>query len=87
VRYRYWVIGVVVLILFLTPLGLRRLVIQDSWIDGFDPNSEFSRATRLVNEQFHGMHLLYVTIDAGEVLRGQLPVSEWVTPNFLFPRT
>ena len=31
------------------PLGLRRLVIQDSWIDGFDPDSEFRRATRLVN--------------------------------------
>ena len=85
VRYRYWVIAVVVVILILTPLGLRRLVIQDSWIDGFDPASEFSRTTRMVNEQFHGMHLLYVTIDAGEVLRGELPVSDVGYAKFSFP--
>lgn len=85
VRGRYWVIGAVAVIVALAPLGLRRLQIQDSWIEGFDPGSEFSRATRLVNEQFHGMHLLYVTVDAGETLRGSLPVSEVGYAKFSFP--
>jgi len=82
---RYWVIGAVALVVALTPLGLRRVMIQDSWIDGFDPNSEFSRATRLVNEQYHGMHLLYVTVDAGEVLRGRLATTEVSLSKFSLP--
>jgi predicted RND superfamily exporter protein len=85
VARRYWVICAVAVVVALTPFGLRRVVIQDSWIDGFDPGSEFSRATRLVNEQFHGMHLLYVTIDAGEVLRGRLPATSVGNARFSFP--
>jgi predicted RND superfamily exporter protein len=85
VARRYWVIGAVAVVLALTPFGLRRVVIQDSWIDGFDPASEFSRATRLVNEQFHGMHLLYVTIDASEVVRGRLPATNVSLNKFSFP--
>ena len=72
VRRRWMVIGVVGTLVAATPLGLHRLRIQDSWIDGFDPASEFSRATHLVNEQFHGMHLLQVSLDAGTTLRGPL---------------
>ena len=49
----------------ITALGTRNVVVQDSWIEGFDPNSEFRRATRLVNEQFHGAHLLQLRVDAG----------------------
>ena len=85
VRRRFWVIGAIAVIVALTPLGLRRLAIQDSWIDGFDPSSEFSHATRTVNEQFHGMHLLYVTIDASEVLRGRLPTTAVSLSKFSFP--
>jgi len=85
VARRFWVIGTVAVVVALTPLGLRRVVIQDSWIDGFDPASEFSRTTRLVNEQFHGMHLLYVTIDAGEVLHGRLPSTNIGNAKFSFP--
>jgi predicted RND superfamily exporter protein len=82
---RYWVLGTVALIVALTPFGLRRLVIQDSWIDGFDPDSDFGRATRLVNEQFHGMHLLYATLDAGEILRGRLRTQDVGNARFSFP--
>src|SRR5205823_5688478 len=85
VRHRSWIIGVVALILILTPFGLRRLVIQDSWIDGFDPSSEFSRATRLVNQQFHGMHLLNVSLDAADILRGEMPTSDIGFAKFSFP--
>jgi predicted RND superfamily exporter protein len=75
VRYRYLVLGVTALVIALTPFGLRRLVIQDSWIDGFDPDSEFSRTTRLVNEQYRGIHLLYVSFDAGRVWGGTVPAG------------
>jgi predicted RND superfamily exporter protein len=75
VRHRYWVVGLLLVVTALTPLGLRRLVVQDSWIDGFDPDSEFRRATQLVNEQFYGMHLLFVSVDQPQVLRGQVLAS------------
>jgi predicted RND superfamily exporter protein len=73
VRRRWWIVGSVAVLVALTPFGLRRLTIQDSWIDGFERDSEFSRATRLVNERYHGMHLLNVSVDAGEILRGTVP--------------
>ncbi len=82
VRQRYWVIGLVAVITALAPLGLRRLVVQDSWIDGFDPGSEFRRATRLINDQFHGMHLLSVSFAAPKVLTGVVESSN-VTPGFI----
>ena len=85
VAHRYWVLGAVAAVVALTPFGLRRVVIQDSWIDGFDPDSDFGRATRLVNEQFHGMHLLYATLDASEVLRGRLSVTNVGNARFTFP--
>jgi predicted RND superfamily exporter protein len=85
VAHRYWVLGAVAAVVALTPFGLRRVVIQDSWIDGFDPDSDFSRATRLVNEQFHGMHLLYATLDASDVLRGRLPATNVASARFTFP--
>ena len=85
VRQRWWIVGAVAVLIGLTPFGLKRLVIQDSWIDGFEPDSEFSRATRLVNEQFHGMHLLSVSIDASDVLSGMLPVTNVAYAKFSFP--
>ena len=64
VRHRWRVIVGVVMVMALTPLGLRRLVVQDSWTNGFDPKSEFRRVTQQVNENFFGMHLLFVSADA-----------------------
>jgi uncharacterized protein len=63
-RWRWWVVGLTLLAAGMTPLGLRRLVVQDSWIESFDPGSEFRRATAQVNEHFHGMHLLLVSLQA-----------------------
>jgi predicted RND superfamily exporter protein len=85
VRRRWWITGAVAVVVALTPLGLHRLVIQDSWIDGFDPDSDFSRATKLVNEQFHGMHLLKVSVDASDVISGTLPVTNVAYARFSFP--
>ena len=85
VQFRFWILGGLVPILVLAPLGLRRLVVQDSWIDGFDPSSEFSQTTRLVNEQYHGMHLLQVSLAAGQRARGPLQVSDITFPKFSLP--
>lgn len=84
VRRRWWVVGLLALVLVLLPLGLRRVVVQDSWIDGFNPDSEFRRATRLVNEQFYGMHLLLVSCDAPQMLRGEIPASAMMHEGIVF---
>ncbi len=85
VRRRWWIVGAVGLAVALTPLGLRRLVIQDSWIDGFEPESEFSHATRTINEHYHGMHLLKVSLDAGETLRGMVAATNVSFARILLP--
>jgi predicted RND superfamily exporter protein len=55
------------------PLGVARVVIQDSWIDGFAPSSEFYQATQEFNDQFLGTHLLLVSVDTGHyVLSGEV---------------
>jgi predicted RND superfamily exporter protein len=72
VRWRWWLTGLAVVVLALTPLGLRRLVVQDSWIDGFEPDSEFRRVTSRLNEQFHGMHLLFIACERPESIAGRL---------------
>lgn len=65
-----------VVILGLAALGIGRIEIQDSWIDGFSPASRFHRDTRLFNDAFLGMHVLYVCVDTGaEVLKGTLDES------------
>ncbi len=46
--------------------GVRKVTVQDSWIDGFDPESEFRESTETFNEQYLGTHLLLVVVDAGK---------------------
>jgi predicted RND superfamily exporter protein len=70
VERRWWMAALTVFVMALIPLGLRHLVVQDSWTDGFDPDSDFRRATQRVNDQFHGMHLLFVSLDDPLVLTG-----------------
>ncbi len=84
VRQRWWVVGLLVLVLALVPSGLRRLVVQDSWVDGFDPDSEFRRATRLVNDEFYGMHLLFVSFDAPKIIRGEIQASAMMRDGVIF---
>ncbi len=85
VRWRWWVAGLALLVTALTPLGLRRLAVQDSWTSAFDPDSEFRHATQLVNEQFYGMHLLFVCFDAPEVLKGEIPASAVTLGRIVLP--
>jgi predicted RND superfamily exporter protein len=72
VRWRWLVIAGAVILVALTPLGLRRLIVQDSWTEAFDPDSEFRRSAELVNRNFFGMHLLFVSVDAPELATGEL---------------
>ncbi|HNQ22162.1 MAG TPA: MMPL family transporter [Phycisphaerae bacterium] len=61
-RYAVWV-GVLA-VLAGAPFGVRRLTVQDSWIDGFAPSSDFYEATRYFNEHFLGTHMLLVHVQA-----------------------
>jgi predicted RND superfamily exporter protein len=65
VRHRFVVTVLALAIVVAAPYGVRRVVVQDSWIDGFAPESEFRRATDYFNEQFLGTHILLVCVDAG----------------------
>jgi predicted RND superfamily exporter protein len=47
----------------LVSLGIGRLEVQDSWIGGFAPSSQFRKDTREVNRLFNGTHLLQVQLD------------------------
>jgi len=87
VRGRWWVAGATAALLALTPLGLCRLTVQDSWTNAFDPASAFRRATRLVNEQFHGMHLLFVSVEAPKVLAGEFESSALSADVLTLPAT
>ena len=73
------------MVLALTPLGLRRLVVQDSWTNGFDPNSEFRRVTQQVNENFFGMHLLFVSAEAPKTIQGEIAAGSINSPDIGLP--
>jgi predicted RND superfamily exporter protein len=75
IRSRGLLAAALLLLALLAPLGLWRLRVQDSWIDGFDRASEFRLATDQVNERFHGMHLLLVSFDARDAIVGEVAGS------------
>jgi predicted RND superfamily exporter protein len=47
----------------LVSVGIGRLEVQDSWLAGFAPGSQFRRDTETVNRLFNGTHLLEVQLD------------------------
>jgi predicted RND superfamily exporter protein len=85
VRWRWLVVAGAVVLVALTPLGLRRLIVQDSWTDAFDPDSDFRRSTELVNSNFFGMHLLFVCVDAPELATGELSAPPDGQSRILLP--
>ncbi len=76
-RLRGGVVVIALLVMVIAPFGAGRVVVQDSWIDGFAERSTFHRATTYFNEQFLGVHTLLLRVDAGQVdpLMGSLDVS------------
>ncbi len=75
------VLGVVAVFLLLAPLGIRRLRVQDSWVGGFAPASEFRRASAEVDRLFGGTHILRIAIESvapdaeGEIARDAIAGS------------
>ncbi|MDP7038138.1 MAG: MMPL family transporter, partial [Myxococcota bacterium] len=67
IRYRRPILLIVMVLVFLSPLGLNKLFIQDSWLDGFSEQSDFRQGTQSVNAQFNGIHLLRLCWDAAPV--------------------
>lgn len=63
---RAWVMLGFVLMLGASFWGIQRLRIQDSWIDGFDPQSEFRQGTTTFNEQYFGTHVIQICVDASD---------------------
>jgi predicted RND superfamily exporter protein len=63
-RRRRAILAAAVLVALAIPFGLRRVTVQDSWLDGFAPGSPFRRSTERVDRLFDGTHLLFVCFDA-----------------------
>lgn len=53
-----WTLAGLLLVSLGLGLGATRLFIQDSWIDGFSPDSPFRQATDRVNRHLFGTHIL-----------------------------
>ncbi len=76
-RGRYVVIAGAFAVVVAACYGVPRVVVQDSWIDGFAPQSEFHKAATFFNEQFLGMHTLLVRVDMDRpaAIRGTVAFS------------
>ncbi len=68
VRIRWWVLIAVGVAAFPLWRGVAKVEVQDSWINGFAPESGFHEATTFFNEHFLGTHLLLARV-TGEGLR------------------
>lgn len=85
-RHRLVAVGLAGAAVIAAPFGVRRIVIQDSWIDGFSPDSEFYQATQLFNRQFLGTHILLVVVDTGgRVFTGQLAPRDINRNDIMLP--
>jgi len=72
-RRRRAVLLVTLVLLLVCGDGIRRLEVQDSWEDGFDPASSFARNSRRFDEQFLGAHALVLEVAAeGLAWRGEI---------------
>jgi predicted RND superfamily exporter protein len=74
-RRRWWVIGATAVVMTLTPIGISRLLVQDSWTSGFPPRSAFRLLTTQVDKDFLGSHTLLVSFDATQILQMKIGQS------------
>lgn len=76
-RWRWAVLAAAVVVTVVAPFGAARVVIQDSWINGFAPESDFYQATQFFNRQFLGTHVLLVRVEAqAPVYAGEVPAAQ-----------
>jgi hypothetical protein len=62
-----WVLAVLGLVTVGLGLGAFRLFVQDSWLSGFSPGSEFRRATERADDRLHGTHILLAHLQFKEL--------------------
>ena len=58
IRRPVWTLALLLLLSVLLGSGVFRLYVQDGWIEGFAPQSDFRQATERVNQQLFGTHTL-----------------------------
>ncbi|HEX7185305.1 MAG TPA: MMPL family transporter [Thermoanaerobaculia bacterium] len=58
-----WTLAALAGLTLILGAGVARLQVQDSWIDGFAPGSDFYQATQRANRHLHGTHTLLVHLD------------------------
>jgi predicted RND superfamily exporter protein len=61
-QHRAATLGVLGLLTLALGLGIPRLEVQDSWIQGFAPSSPFRQATERINARLFGSHLLLAEV-------------------------
>lgn len=71
-----WTLGAIAAATLAVGAGASRLVIQDSWLDGFAPGSPFRHATDRFNDRFHGAHLLQVHLEF-DLPGAQVPADDF----------
>lgn len=72
-RHRRAVLAVTAALTLLALDGIRRVEVQDSWVDGFAPESSFARSMRRFDEDYSGAHILQVVVEAEPVhLEGEV---------------
>ncbi|MEM7167950.1 MAG: MMPL family transporter, partial [Planctomycetota bacterium] len=85
-KARWLILGGLAAAIVAAPFGVRQVVVQDSWIAGFAPDSAFATATRAYNDNFFGAHLLLVTVEETPLTTGgQLPASKIADREFRLP--
>ncbi len=84
-RYLVLVLGIAITIAGV--IGARRIIVQDSWIDGFSPASAFYKATEEFNDKFLGTHTLLVCVDVSRdrPLLGEIPGETIEHQTLRFP--
>ena len=80
-------LGTIAIATLLVGLGIGRLEVQDSWLSGFAPGSQFRQDTEEVNRLFNGTHLLEVQLDLADWHGTLGDVWEGVPGPLLDPRT
>ena len=84
-RRRWAVLLAVMLMMGVSLEGIRRVTVQDSWIESFEPESAFAQTTRRFEEQFFGSHTLLVVVRLGiKRHAGQIEAAALDRPQLVF---
>ncbi len=92
-RKRSVILLLLIAVLGAVPFGIARIRVQDSWIDGFSPESAFARHMHFFNDQFLGSHLLQIEMHthaeraAGRLSADKLNMLEFTLPPDLVKDT